>query len=334
MDTCAKVNLFLKITGKRPDGYHELENIFWPLPWLKDTVTVTLKASGGISMECETPVWCALNPFHVSKAFLRDFGANATAHSDYVRKNLHQKGQKGQEHVTDLRHTTLGGVPVDETNLCWKAAKAFLETTALPLSPHIALTKRIPVAAGLGGGSSDAAATLLELNSLAGNPLKENELHAIATKLGADVPFFLNPVPSIATGIGEALSPVPVQGSCHVFLANPQFPVPASWAYKHWHEDFVDTGTTCAEMLSCMKAGKWEMAFSIIRNDLEYCIFKKFQILGIVREKMEAMGISNVHISGSGPTLFGLSTPEISSKAKPLLEAEFDGFLKCYCECI
>ena len=53
-------------------------------------------------------VWCVLNPFHVSKAFLRDFGVNATAHSDYVRKHLHQKGQKGQEHVTDLRHTTLG----------------------------------------------------------------------------------------------------------------------------------------------------------------------------------------------------------------------------------
>ena len=279
MDTCAKVNLFLKITGKRPDGYHELENIFWPLPWLKDTVTVTLKPSGGITMECGTP-----------------------------------------------------GVPVDESNLCWKAAHAFLEATDLPLSPHIVLTKRIPVAAGLGGGSSDAAATLLELNKLAGNPLDSTKLHAIATKLGADVPFFLNPVPSIATGIGEALSPVPSQGSCHIFLANPQFPVPASWAYKHWREDFIDTGATCTEMLALMKEGNWEKAFSVIRNDLEYCIFKKFQILGIVREKMQELGISNVHVSGSGPTLFGLSSPKISAQAKPLLEKEFDGFLKCYCE--
>ena len=279
METCAKVNLFLKITGKRPDGYHELENIFWPLPWLKDTVTVTLKTSGSISMECETT-----------------------------------------------------GVPVDETNLCWKAAAAFLEATALPLSPHIALTKRIPVAAGLGGGSSDAAATLLELNKLAEHSLKATELHAIATKLGADVPFFLNPVPSIATGIGEELTSVPAQGSCHIFLANPQFPVPASWAYKHWHEDFIDTGATSKEMLALIAAGDWSKAFSIIRNDLEYCIFKKFQILGIVREKMEELGISNVHVSGSGPTLFGLTSPEISTRAKPLLEKEFDGFLKCYCE--
>ena len=279
MDTCAKVNLFLKITGKRPDGYHELENIFLPMHWLKDTVTVTMKAAGGITMACETP-----------------------------------------------------GVPVDESNLCWKAATAFLKATALPLSPHIALTKRIPVAAGLGGGSSDAAATLLELNKLAGHPLDFARLHAIATKLGADVPFFLNPVPSIAKGIGEVLSPVPVQGCCHVFLANPQFPVPASWAYKHWHDDFTDTGASCTEMLAYMKAGEWEKAFCIIRNDLEYCIFKKFQILGIVRERMEALGVSSVHVSGSGPTLFGLSSPEVSAKAKPLLEKEFDGFLKCYCE--
>ena len=221
METCAKVNLFLRITGKRPDGYHELENIFWPLSWLKDTVTVTLKPSGGISMECDAP-----------------------------------------------------GVPVDQSNLCWKAANAFLDATALPLSPHITLTKRIPVAAGLGGGSSDAAATLLELNKLAGNPLDSSSIHAIATKLGADVPFFLNPMPSLATGIGEILKPVPSQGSCHVFLANPQFPVPASWAYKHWHEDFIDPGTTCTKMLAFMKAGEWEKAFSDIRNDLEHCIFK------------------------------------------------------------
>ncbi len=279
MKTCAKVNLFLKITGKRPDGYHELENIFWPLPWLQDTVTVTMKTSGGISMECEAP-----------------------------------------------------GVPVDETNLCWKAAKVFLETSALPLSPHIALTKRIPIAAGLGGGSSDAAATLLELNRLTGNPLDSAKLHAIAANLGADVPFFLNPIPSLATGIGEVLSPVSSKGSCHIFLANPQFPVPASWAYKHWHEDFIDKKVSCEEILAFMKSGEWGNVFSRIRNDLEYCIFRKFQILGIVRERMEALGIFNVHISGSGPTLFGLSSPEISAKAKPLLEEEFSGFLRCYCE--
>ena len=85
-------------------------------------------------------------------------------------------------------------------------------------------------------------------------------------------------------------------------------------------------------MLAFMKAGEWEKAFSDIRNDLEHCIFKKFQILGIVREKMEALGISNVHVSGSGPTLFGLSTSKTSTKAKRQLEEEFDGFLKCYCE--
>ena len=279
MDTCAKVNLFLRITGKRPDGYHELENLFWPLPWLLDTVEITLKPTGGISMECETP-----------------------------------------------------GVPLDESNLCWKAAKAFGEATTLPLSPHIRLTKRIPIAAGLGGGSSDAAATLLELNRLTGKPLDSAKMHAIASKLGADVPFFLNPVPSLATGIGEVLKPVSAQGDGHIFLANPRFPVPASWAYQHWHEDFIDAGTTCTGLLSSLQQGEWHEVFKQIRNDLECCIFRKFQILGIVRERMEELGISNVHISGSGPTLFGLSSPEISANAKPLLEEEFEGFLKCYYE--
>ena len=281
MDAYAKINLFLRITGKRPDGYHELETIFWPLPWLYDTLEISLSPAGGIIMECEA-----------------------------------------------------SGVPLDERNLCWKAAVAFMKAAGVSLSPHIKLIKRIPVAAGLGGGSSDAAVTLLELNRLTGSPVSRQQLHGIATELGADVPFFLDSVPALATGIGEILRPLETQGKCDIFLANPQFPVPASWAYQHWQEDFADSGFACDDMLAALKAGDWAKVFAQIRNDLEYCIFRKFQILGIVRERMEELGIANVHISGSGPTLFGASTPSLSAEAKRILETEFSGFLKCYCESV
>ena len=279
MNTCAKINLYLNIIRKREDGYHDLENLFWPLPWLYDTVEVSLE-DGGISMEIH--------------------GAELEA---------------------------------DSRNLCWKAAQAFIDAIGLAISPHIVLTKRIPIAAGLGGGSSDAAATLLELNRRCGFPLDKSGLHYLATSLGADVPFFLNPVPSLATGIGEKLSEIPFNpktADLDIILANPSFPVPAAWAYGHWKDAFVEGTASRDALLDAIKDGDIDAILQNVRNDLEHCIFAKFPILKMIRTKMEELGIEGVHVSGSGPTLFGFATKETPADATAILEHSFSDFLKCF----
>ncbi len=279
MNTCAKINLYLNILRKREDGYHDLETIFWPLPWLYDTVEVSL-ADNGISMEIH--------------------GAELEA---------------------------------DSNNLCWKAAQAFIDAIHLDIAPHINLTKRIPIAAGLGGGSSDAAATLIELNRLCEFPLDKNALHSIATHLGADVPFFLNPLPSLATGIGEKLSEIPLNpntSNFDIILANPGFPVPAAWAYEHWKDCSIDSNASLDTILHAIETGDINAIRQNIRNDLEHCIFAKFPVLSMIRSKMEELGIADVHISGSGPTLFGFATTDTPADATTILEQSFTGFLKCF----
>ncbi|MBQ7651299.1 MAG: 4-(cytidine 5'-diphospho)-2-C-methyl-D-erythritol kinase [Victivallales bacterium] len=279
MNTCAKINLYLNIIGKREDGYHELETVFWPLPWLYDTVEVS-HADNGISMEI---------------------------------------------HGADLE--------ADSGNLCWKAAQAFIDAIGLPISPHIVLTKRIPIAAGLGGGSSDAAATLIELNRICGFPLDRRGLHILATSLGADVPFFLNPVPSLATGIGEKLSTLPFSptiSNLDIILANPGFPIPASWAYGHWRENHIESQASLDTLLRAMESGDTITIRQNILNDLEHCIFAKFPVLKMIQSKMEELGITDVHISGSGPTLFGFPTDSTPTNATNILEETFSSFLKCF----
>ena len=279
MNTCAKINLYLNIIRKREDGYHDLETVFWPLPWLYDTVEVS-HADNGISMEI---------------------------------------------HGMELE--------ADSSNLCWRAAQAFIDAIGLGISPHIVLTKRIPIAAGLGGGSSDAAATLIELNRICGFPLDKRGLHILATSLGADVPFFLNPVPSLATGIGEKLSAIPFSpkaSNLDIILANPSFPVPASWAYNHWQECSIDSDASLTTLLHAIESGDLHAISQNIRNDLEHCIFAKFPVLKMIQAKMEELGIEAIHVSGSGPTLFGFPTKSTPANATTILEDSFSSFLKCF----
>jgi len=270
MKTPAKINLYLKVLGKRQDGYHEIETIFWPIASVCDDVEIELRESGGISMSCD--------------------GASE-------------------------------GVPCDSRNLCVKAAEAFRDVFG-DFSAHIHLTKRIPVAAGMGGGSSDAAAVLLELRRLLKPDLKDVELEKIAVKLGADVPFFLNPVPCVARGIGERRERIAAKGAPLLVLVHPRFPIPASWAYAHCAS--IGQNASIETMLSALADGDWKKVEENVRNDLEAGIFRKYPILCMIRERMESLGVRNVHISGSGPVLFGFKDGGTSDDVLEVLEEEFE----------
>ncbi len=255
MRAVAKVNLYLSITGKRPDGYHDLCTVFLPLPQLADDIVVEAgpMAGSGITIDCDAPE-----------------------------------------------------LPVDAGNLCWRAAELFCREVGLEPQVRISIRKRIPVAAGLGGGSSDAAAVLLEMRRQLAPAMSDQDLAAMAVQLGADVPFFLQPVPSLATGIGEVLAPVAVPAPPSILLAAPMFPVSAAWAYGHWQTASRTPAPRVDDLLAALAAADRQAVARLTHNDLEYCLLDKFPLLRILRQRMLDLGCQAVHVSGSGPTLFGI----------------------------
>ncbi|MFW5803317.1 MAG: 4-(cytidine 5'-diphospho)-2-C-methyl-D-erythritol kinase [Verrucomicrobiota bacterium] len=213
----------------------------------------------------------------------------------------------GQLHM----HCSDSSLPTDHRNLCVRAATVFAESATLDAHWTIHLRKRIPVAAGLGGGSSDAAAVLGMLNALHNQPLTGEQLHALAAQIGADVPFFLNPRPSLATGIGDQLRPIPAAVPMGIILANPGFPISARWAYEHWRAAPARPAAPATEtVLNSLEGGCLLSVAEGLHNDLEFCSFHKFPVLDIVREAMFESGCLAVHLSGSGPTLFGICAPK------------------------
>ncbi len=248
----AKLNLLLKITGLRNDGYHEIVSVFIPVA-LYDTLRIRKRERG-------LEVYCT-----------------------------------GRE------------LPRGEENLVHRAATRFFENTGIHGGAQIRLTKSIPVSSGLGGGSSDAAATLLGLNQLWGNPLTRGELEGIALSLGADVPFFLLRRPAVARGIGEVLQPIERIPSFWYVIVSPPIMVSTAWAYSK-----VKLELTKKENLSKIKnLGKADTNIpDILSNDLERVTFGKYPFLRSIKTSLIELGALGSLMSGSGPSIFGLFNSE------------------------
>ncbi|MBW2521943.1 MAG: 4-(cytidine 5'-diphospho)-2-C-methyl-D-erythritol kinase [Deltaproteobacteria bacterium] len=200
-------------------------------------------------------------------------------------------------------------VPDGRENLAWKAAEAFFSVAGLDPAVRIELEKNITVAAGLGGGSSDAAAVLLGLNRLFDAGLEQERLLGIGAGLGADVPFFLQEFGcALATGIGEKLEPMGHLGDCWVLLVNPGFAVSTRWAY----ENFPLTSTSNPYILARGRITEEEFHGAAPRlveelgNDLEAVTIARFPEIGSIKKELKKAGASAALMSGSGPTVFGL----------------------------
>ncbi len=244
----AKINLFLKVIGKRPDGYHEIVTLLARIG-LFDTVVLAFHQSV-ISVECAHPK-----------------------------------------------------IPEDKNNLAYQAASLFFEALSAHGSVAIFIDKVIPVAAGLGGGSSNAAAVLMGLNQHYGSPFANGELMEIALRVGADVPFFLLRRTAIARGIGDRLEMYEDLPPLWVVLVCPMFEVPTAWVYKNlnlgltnfeksFKNRYVQEGFTKIESLLC--------------NDLEQVTAGKFPEIKIIKEALLDLGAETALMSGSGPSVFGL----------------------------
>lgn len=195
----------------------------------------------------------------------------------------------------------------EKDNLCYKAADIFAKRFNLSPAWKIYINKNLPIAAGLGGGSSDAAAVLLMLSKLYFKN-QPKEIFKIAQELGADVPFFLNPTPSYASGVGDKLQALKKCPDFYVVLISPNFPVSAAWAYENYS---IDNTNKCLipfnEVINCFETGYYKNIPKTIYNDLSFPIYEKFPLLEILKSKLFDLGIDAVEITGSGPSLFGIT---------------------------
>ncbi|MEY2482090.1 MAG: 4-diphosphocytidyl-2-C-methyl-D-erythritol kinase [Verrucomicrobiota bacterium] len=189
-------------------------------------------------------------------------------------------------------------LPTGEDNLVIRAANLFRAATKVDAGFKIALKKEIPHGAGLGGGSSDAASTLLGLNEMFKTGLKEKELMDLAAQLGSDVPFFLVRSAAICRGRGEIVVPTSLAPKLRLLLLKPDFGVPTSWAYRAWKN---------ARELPAVEYGAQEFSGVRLVNDLERPVFEKFVLLGYLKSWLrDQPEVGAALMSGSGSTVFAL----------------------------
>ncbi len=259
MPSPAKINLFLEIVGRRPDGYHDIESVM-QLVDLCDTVTLAPLRRG-----------------------VRLIAAGV-------------------------------GVPEGRGNLAYKAAVLLLEAAGNGEGLEIRLEKRIPVAGGLGGGSSNAAAVLAGANRLLELGLPLDQLRELAGRLGSDVPFFLGPSLALATGRGEVLTPLTPWPPHWLVIANPGVPISTAWAYQEASSKLTDWQGRVT-ILALIAEGRlsWPPAWAF--NRLEAVVLPHRGEVRALKTLLEKAGGSPVCMSGSGASLFAVTADRPAAEA-------------------
>ena len=203
-------------------------------------------------------------------------------------------------------------LPVDGTNLVHKAATAFFQAAKIADGVSIHLEKNIPLAAGLGGGSGNAAHTLLALNELFDLPLGTARLQELAAALGSDVPFFLQSQPALAVGRGEqvqSLAPFPVLRGAHLLLIHPGFGISTAWAYQSlakYPAALNGQPGRARQLVTLLQGTDLAAAGNAFYNSLEAPALPKFPLLALYQEFLRANGAPAVLMSGSGSTTFAI----------------------------
>lgn len=212
-------------------------------------------------------------------------------------------------------------LPTDATNLVYRAAAAFRERAKIADGVIIHLEKKIPMAAGLGGGSGNAATTLLALNELFGLPLTADQLHEIAASLGSDIPFFLQSQPALATGRGEriqSLLPFPAMRGAAFILIHPGYGISTPWAYQQLAQfpaALNGKPGRAVALINALQSTDLRSASWELYNSLEAPALYKFPMLGMIQEFLRTNGAVAALMSGSGSTTFGLAENTASAHA-------------------
>ncbi|MEY4483677.1 MAG: 4-(cytidine 5-diphospho)-2-C-methyl-D-erythritol kinase [Verrucomicrobiota bacterium] len=260
----AKINLWLRILAKRPDGFHEIETRMYPIN-ITDDVLLTVGDAVESTLSCSDP-----------------------------------------------------SLPTDDSNLALKALRSFEARTGIRKSWQIHLEKRIPHGAGLGGGSSNAAAVFLGLNQLCDSPLSLSELSELAAQLGSDIPFFLYKSVCDASGRGETITPVSnFEQPLHLVLIKPPFGISTPWAYKGWADSSPLMGVPYEPQTT---------PWGKMVNDLERPVFEKWLMLPALKKwLLEQSETRAALMSGSGSTMFAITGSESDSRILAAKAGEFCG---------
>jgi 4-diphosphocytidyl-2-C-methyl-D-erythritol kinase len=248
----AKLNLSLRVLGKRDDGFHEIDTIMVKLPGLADRIE--FQKNGGFSFTCNEP-----------------------------------------------------DVPADDQNLVVKAVRSYEAATGIACTYSIHLQKHIPHGAGLGGGSSDAAATLLGLDQLHDGKLGAARLQELAASLGSDIPFFLTPAAARCTGRGEIIEATPSPAAFQIVLLKPSFCVPTPDVYSRWKDSCEIPG---------IRYSAQEIDGVTLVNDLERPVFQKHRYLAELKNwLLERRETRAAMLCGSGSTVFAVLDGDADASA-------------------
>ena len=232
--------------------------------------------------------------------------------------------------------TDNGELPTDENNLIYKAAKLMMDKYNIKQGVHIHLEKHIPIAAGMAGGSTDAAGIFIGMNELFACGADEEQLRELGVKVGADVPFCIMGGTALAEGIGEKLTRLPKPPACFLLIAKPDINVSTKYVYEHLDAEGVEHHPDIDGMIRALADKDLTGIVERLENVLENVTVKKHPIIQEIKDTMVQAGAEGSLMSGSGPTVFGIFTEEKKAKAAfDALEAKQLAkqlFITCFCE--
>ena len=211
--------------------------------------------------------------------------------------------------------TDSGEIPADENNLVYKVAKLLKETCDIKEGVAIHLEKRIPVAAGMAGGSTDAAAVFKGMNELFALGLSQEELQKLGVKLGADIPYCIQGGTALAEGIGEKLTALPDAPNCFLLVAKPDINVSTKYVYENLNLPGLKKHPDIDGMVEAIKENDLEGVIARMDNVLASVTEEKYPIITEIKEFMEQNGAKKALMSGSGPTVFGIYDKEDAAVA-------------------
>lgn len=257
----AKINLFLEVLDKRPDGYHNIETVFQSID-LHDVIILRGNSPGTIEVECDNPE-----------------------------------------------------VPLDSSNLAYRAAELLSRESGKSYGAQIHIIKRIPVGAGLAGGSTDAAATLVGLNELWGLDYSTEELMRLGSELGADVPFCILGGTALGKGRGDELTQLASFSDVPVVLVKPGFQVSTSWAYTALGNLDLTRARKSANILTTkMRRRNVSSIGGELFNIFESVVMGEYPLVGRIKEELIRAGALGALMTGSGPTVFALARDTSSAR--------------------
>ena len=211
--------------------------------------------------------------------------------------------------------TDCEGLPVDGSNLICRAADLLFQEKGITGGVKITLTKRIPVAAGMAGGSSDAAAAMRGLNELFEMGYSIRELQELGVRLGADIPYCLTGGTMLSEGIGEILSPLPAPPACCLVVAKPDIDVSTGFVYGNLYADQLTQHPDIDGMIEALTNGNLKGITDRLGNVLETVTVREYPVIETIKQLLRDEGAENALMSGSGPTVFGIFTQEDKARA-------------------